>query len=66
MNGKGTEIGADLPDLSAVPLGALPQLDDSVLDTALLRLVQSCGDLRTDRSERNRLWQQNEGHSDTR
>lgn len=58
MNELPGGVETSLPDLSTLPLTALPHLDDSVLETALLSLLQ----LPEDHPDgewipRSRLWQ---------
>jgi hypothetical protein len=52
--------GSGLLDLSAASLADLPQLDDELLEVALDRLMQPCGDGNGDipaADGRTRIWQ---------
>jgi hypothetical protein len=52
--------GSGLLDLSATSLADMPQLDDEMLEIALDRLMQSCGDGNDDMPAaggRARIWQ---------
>jgi hypothetical protein len=52
--------GSGLLDLSAMSLADLPQLDDEMLEIAVDRLVQPCGEVTGDSSAaggRARMWQ---------
>ncbi len=54
-----SKVGSSLPDLSATPLADLPYLDETMLEIAIDKLIQPCGDLNNmfEVGGRVRMWQ---------